>query len=324
MIATRLLAVAILLGAAFPVLAHVMSMSNGELRLEGLEAHLKLDIPDYEVEQQQDPQAAVLGAFKLSVAGRPLERTSGSCQDHPERGSYLCEATYELPSETEQVEVECDLPDVTVPNHVHVLRAIGEGVADQKVFDYSFRKHEIRFRPPSLFERIASQAGAGALRVLFGPVQLLFLLALSIAARSRKELLSIAAAFVVAEAVAAVLVADQGWTPPARFIEAAGALTIAYVGVEILALPEAGGRWFVAACMGLFHGLYFGVFLQQARMSPAWVLSGVGLTEIGLLALLGLVIWRLSRDFGDRILRNGVAGMLLAVGLVWFGVRLFT
>ncbi len=324
MIVLRPVALAVVAALASPAWAHVMSMSNGELRVDGLEARLTVDVPLYEVEHLETAEEAVLGAFALSAEGRSLPMVAGSCQERTDKGSYACEATYALPPGTARLDVECSLPDVTVPNHVHVLRAVGEGFADQKVFDYSFRKHEVRFRAPSAFERFRSQAGAGAVRVLFGPVQLLFLLALAIAARSHKELLWIGVAFLVAEGIAAVLVAERGWLPPARFVEAAGALTVAYIGVEILALPEAGGRWLVAAGMGVFHGLYFGVFLQQSQMNAGSVLGGVAMMEAALLTLLGVVIQRLTRDFGERLLRNGAAGFLLAVGLVWFGVRVLT
>ena len=50
---------------------------------------------------------------------------------------------------------------------------------------------------------------------------------------------------------------------------------MAYLAVEILILPEAGYRWLVAAGMGVFHGIYFGSFLQQSEMDSLYVLTGV-------------------------------------------------
>ena len=46
-----------------------------------------------------------------------------------------------------------------------------------------------------------------------------------------------------------------------RFIEAATALTIAYLAFEILALPAAGQRWLVVGVLGLLHGMYFDMLL---------------------------------------------------------------
>ena len=143
---------------------------------------------------------------------------------------------------------------MTVPNHVHVLRATRDDVTEQAVFDFSFSRSTIRFIPPTGSELFFSQLGAGFVRVLLGPFQILFLLALVLAGRSRKELLWIAAAFLFAEAVSAVVVAYKDWQPPARFVEAAAALTVAYLAVEILVLADAGYRWLVAAGMGVFHG----------------------------------------------------------------------
>ena len=305
-----------------PLSAHVMSMSSGELRVQGTAANLELRLPMYEVADLEDPEAKVLDAFTLRVGAAEAERTSGGCRDVPVEAAYLCEAEYRLPEEPAALEVECRLADATVPNHVHILRAVRGDVAEQNVFDYTTTRHEIRFVPLTAWERFAQEAGAGAKRVLTGPAQWLFLLALALAARSRKELLWIGAAFLASQALSAVIVEAQRWNPPPRFVESAGALTIAYLAVEVLALPEAGARWLVAAGMGVFHGLYFGIFLAQGQMHPARVLSGAGLAEAALLAVLAALVWRFRKDFGEPLFTRAVAGMLLVVGLGWFAWRM--
>ena len=80
----------------------------------------------------------------------------------------------------------------------------------------------------------------------------------------------------------AVIVPRTTWDPAPRFVEAATALTIAYMAVEILALPQAGKRWLIAGALG-FSGVagaaggvakaLFGVFL---------VLLVIGLVAVGL------------------------------------------
>ena len=312
----------LLLLSALPVPAHVMSMSSGELRVQGTTATLEVRMPIYEVADLDEPQARILDAFTLRVDAAEAERTSGACREIAAEAAYLCEAEYALAEEPAALEVDCRLAEATVPNHVHILRAVRGDVAEQNVFDYTTTRLEIRFVPPTSWELLTQEAGAGAKRVLTGPAQWLFLLALALAARSRKELCWIAAAFVASQALSAVIVQAQGWNPPPRFVESAGALTIAYLAVEVLALPDAGARWLVAAGMGVFHGLYFGIFLAQGQMSPARVLSGAALAEVVLLATLAALVWRLRKDFGDPLFTRAAAGVLLVVGLGWFAWRM--
>jgi hypothetical protein len=299
-----------------------MSMSSGELTVEGLTAKLQVRMPIYEVADLESPQSKILDAFHLRVDAADAKRVSGACREVQAEAAYVCQAEYALPEEPDALEVDVRLAEATVPNHVHILRAVRGDVAEQQVFDYTTTRHEIRFRPLSAWEVFVQEAGAGAKRVLTGPAQLLFLLALALAARSRKELLWIAAAFVAAEAVSAVIVQQKAWNPPPRFVESAGALTIAYLAVEILALPQAGARWLVAAGMGAFHGLYFGIFLAQGAMSAARVLTGAALAELAMLAGFAAVLWRLRKDFGDPVFTRVVASLLLVTGLAWFAWRM--
>jgi hypothetical protein len=304
--------------AAASLAAHSMSMSNGELTLEGDEAVLSIRIPDYEVQQLAEPQQAVLGAFVLRVDGQQLERTAGECSVNSADSSYDCKSRFGWPEDAAVVEVECDLPDAIVANHVHVMRAVSPDGVEQQVFDYASRRQTFRFRPMGLWERMASEASAGALRILLGPAQMLFLFALVVAARSRMELAQIAGAFFVTLAAAAVAVSILEWQPPPGFADAAGALTVAYLAVEMLTLPEAGGRWLVAGGMGAFHGLYFGLFLQQAAMSSALVLCGAVAAGALVLLLLNPLMSRLSRDFGESIFRRICAALLCLIGVGWF------
>lgn len=297
-----------------------MSMSSGELSLDGGAAKLEFQMPAYEVEHLEDAQSALLDSFTVRVADAAAERVGGSCETVGE--DYRCTAEFAVPEETSAVEVECNLAESTVPNHVHILRAkVGE-TSQQKVFDYAFRRHEVRFRPPTAFEAWIGEAGAGALRVLAGPAQLLFLAALALAGRSRRETLQLLGALAAAQALTVFLLPHSGWEPAPRFVEAAGALTVAYLATESLLLPEAGMRWMIAAAMGVFHGLYFALFVETAKMGASRVLVGATATEAGLLALFGWIAWRLRKDFGEKLFTRVAGGLLLAVSLGWFATIL--
>jgi hypothetical protein len=105
-------------------------------------------------------------------------------------------------------------------------------------------------------------------------------------------------------------------------VEAAAALTVAYLAVEVLLLPKAGARWAVAGVLGIFHGLYFYLFLQTAEYRPGWVLAGAAVVELGILAVLGLAFSRVARWAQALRPVQVAATALLLFGMAWFALRL--
>src|SRR5690348_5932992 len=106
-----------LLGPA--AFAHVVSMSNGELRVQGRIATFELRIPMYEVAHVTNPETALLDHIKFEGA----QRTSSACGE--EDGTYVCRASYDFDRPVpDKIQVECTLFQVTVPNHVHLLYAV--------------------------------------------------------------------------------------------------------------------------------------------------------------------------------------------------------
>ena len=302
--------------------AHVMSMSNGELEVSGSTATFELRMPIYEIVHLEDPQPALLGAVRLYSRGKEGERVGGSCESQEKDGWYVCHSEFEFPEPVDVLDVECTLAGATVPNHVHVLRARRGEVTEQAVFDFTFTRSTINFVPPTPAEVAFSETWAGLARVMGGPIQILFVWALVLAGRSRKELLWLAVAFILAESISAVVVNAKSWEPPPRFVEAAAALTVAYLAVEILMLPKAGYRWMVAAGMGVFHGFYFGSFLQQSQMDSLFVLTGVAFAEGLLFVVFAMLLSRLNRVAAAlRPVQVG-SGLLLVIGMAWFILRM--
>jgi len=298
--------------AACPAWAHVMSMSNGSLTLEGARAHYELRMPLYEIVHVRDPAQTLLDHIRFAGANLGTHE----CRADPARDTYLCSADFEWPSPVDKVDVECTFASVTVPNHVHLLRAVMGEKRDEAIFDLSFTRATLRFRPPTKTEIALTQTGAGFVRALGGAVQVLFLGALVLAARSRRELLALAAMFLAGQIAAVVIVPHTAWQPAPRFVEAAAALTVAYLSVEILMLPKAGARWAIAGVLGAFHGLYFHLFVQATDYSAALVLSGAALAEAAALSILALIFSRLRRW------TPCFASALLLFGLTWFILRL--
>ncbi len=295
---------------AAPAFAHMMSMSTGDATVEGSHVEYILRMPVYEAPDSK----SLLDHVRFSSGGIRARVLHQECHEDAAHATWLCAGYYEFPKPVKILDVDCTLYQVTVPNHVHLLRAMKAGKTDQAIFDYTFTRATLLFRPATAWEKAVQQGAAGALRSVSGWIQILFLLALALAARSRRELLALGGMFLAGQIAGALI----PWYPPPRFVESASALTVAYLAVEILFLPEAGLRWLIAACLGGFHGLYFALFLRNSEYRAVWVLTGAALLESACLAAAGaLFLVFLSRHY-----RRVPAAALLAVGFGWFFIRL--
>jgi hypothetical protein len=305
-----------------PTWAHVMSMSSGDLTVEGARAHYELRMPLYEVAHIKDPDRSIFENIHFSSGLREARLVAKSCSTDTAGDSYLCTADYEFAAPPEWIDVTCTYHSITVPNHVHLLRAAMGGKLDQAVFDYSFSRAVLRFRPPTPLEMAVTETGAGFIRAWGGIVQVLFLAALVLAGRGVKELLALVAMFLAGQIASVLLMPHVNWQPAPRFVEAAAALAVAYLAIEILLLPQAGARWLIALVLGAFHGLYFHLFIQSTNFHAGWVLTGAALAEMIAIAVLWLAFSRISRI--ARALRpvQVSACALLAFGMVWFFLRL--
>lgn len=303
-------------------LAHVMSMSSGDLAIRGTLAHYEFRLPLYEMPHVANPAHSLFAHIDFSSGGRRARLLDSACREDAALGSYVCAADYEFAAPVDALDVECTFHAVTVPNHVHLLRVENGGKRDQALFDISFPRATLRFRPPTPLETAVTQAGGGVLRAVGGAAQVLFLLSLVLAARSRRELILLTAMFLAGQIAAALVVSRTAWQPPARFVEAAAGLTVAYLAVEILVLPKAGMRWLIVAVLGAFHGLYFELFLRTTGYRALYVLTGAVFAEIVLVGVCALLFSRLGKLLGDLRPVPVCASVLLVTGMAWFFLRL--
>ena len=303
---------------ACPSFGHALSVSQGTLQVDGNLVRYELRMPLTEAPEGPERRDALLDAFAVRLDGEPGERSDERCREDPGQGVLACQAAYHFADEPDKVEVRCDFPAVTVPHHIHILQSGAGEVARQTVFDITLKEAEIRFTPPTYREVVSTALAAGARRAFTSPELLLFLVALALAGRSRRELASCVGAFLAAQGSVAVMAGMVGWMPPSRFLEAAAALTVAYLASEVLFLPESTSRWLVCGAMGCFHGLFFAAFLDSARMVPQHFLPGA----LGVEALLALALGALRLRFAAKRGEQLVALLLLVGGLSWFGLRL--
>jgi hypothetical protein len=289
-----------LLTIAAPMWAHVVSMSTGELRIDGPLADYELRIPMVEVAPMANP-ALIIDYIHFEGG----HRTSAKCAD--EDGTYVCRASYEFATLVpDRLAVECRFFDATVPNHVHWLHATRGPNSDQEIFDQAFPNSQLRFRPPSRIETFLREFGLGFARAARNWIGLLFILGLAIA--TPRAILPFVC-FLAGEAAAILIGPRIPWPLAPRFLEAAMALTVAYLAVEILMAADAKNLTWIVAMLGLFHGL------SVSGFPPPYSIAA-GTLQIAAFAALA---------FGARYLpiawRRACAWGLLIVGLAGFALK---
>jgi hypothetical protein len=281
--------------------AHVVSISNGELHVTGRSATFELRIPAYEVEAIANPETALLNEIRFAGA----TRQSAGCRKDADW--LTCSANYEFAEPVpDKIEVECTLYRVTVPNHIHMLYAVQGGNSDQQVFDQNTSMREMRFHPPSIWESIVRDGGAGALRLLKSPAGLLFLFVVALAARSVRDAALLVAMFFAAEWIVRPISPFIPLSLSPEFLEAVMALTAGYLAGELLFLPDGSARWGIVPLLGLVHGLPFVAF-------PPLYLGGAMLVQAILFGAIAFAILRLPAQWRKR---SAAIGLVAACG--WF------
>jgi hypothetical protein len=296
------LTAAVLTLAAAPLFAHVVSMSNGELRINGATAVYDLRMPTYEVSGIKDAEKILFDNIHFND-GQLLEHSCVTEQD-----MLHCTGKYLFNTDVDELKIRCTFAAVTVPNHVHIFRATkATGAADQSFFDIAYTEATLTFRPPTAGELFLKAGVEGAKRGLTGLTTILFLFALAVVAQDRKQFLTLCGILVVVELTMAT-VPSMNLSP--KFLEAAAALSTAYLAIEKLLIPEAGQRWLVVAILGLFHGLFFRFFNPDLNPGFSAGLLLANLVWIGPAALL-------------RFLPAKPLAIVLAViGTFWFVYRI--
>lgn len=284
-----------------PASAHVVSISNGELRVDGRNATYQLRMPGYEIEGVQHPETALLDELHFARA----TRTSSNCK--MDDGWYICDARYEFAEDVaDTVNVECTLYRVTVPNHVHILYAARGENSDQKVFDQNTSMAEMRFHPPSMGESIARDGLAGVLRFLKSFAALLFLATLALASRSWKDALLLSAAFLIPQWLVRSVSPFIPIGMSQEFLEAVLALTAAYLAAELIFQPGSRSKWIIVPIFGLIHGLPF------AGFPPLYLAGAVLMQTICLLGFVALC-FRISHSW-----QKPAATLLFLAATLWF------
>ncbi len=298
--------------------AHVISMSSGEAVITGNRLAYTLRMPDYEIANLHHPEQALLDRIAFTSGSDKGSRTSQECHHDPASVNVVCTAAYEFTSPVRNLGVDCSFYEVTVANHIHILRAERDGKSDRAILDSGFRSTTLTFRPPTAAEKVIEQLIAGVVRTVTNWSELLLLAALAIASRTRRELIVLSLVFVAADAAATFLLPRLSAQPTPRFTEEAAALALAYLAFEIFFFPNSRGRSLFAILFGAFAGLYLATFITESRYPAQFVLTGSAVTVLLLAVLFGAISAGLSKLHAKRF----AAAALFVSGCTWFALRL--
>ena len=180
--------------------------------------------------------------------------------------------------------------------------------------------------------------GVGVRHILEGYDHLLFLMALLVPIifakqlsprAALRDLLKVITAFTVGHSITLAIATLSGWSPPARWVEAAIALTVVLAGINIVRPLFRDASWRMAGAFGLIHGFGFAAALRdlelvRAQLALSLLNFNLGveagqLLVVTLVCPLLLALARVQRT--APLLRTGSAWTIVAIGGVWLAQR---
>jgi len=180
---------------------------------------------------------------------------------------------------------------------------------------------------------IARFVPEGINHILIGPDHLLFLIGLLLLGGSVRRLLLVVTSFTVAHSITLTLAALDIFTPPARIIEPAIALSIIYVGFDNLLVKEGRDvRAWIAFAFGFIHGFGFANVLKEMdlpRTALGWSLFSFNFgVEIGQMAVVIVVATvlaavRARSEQAGRLVAFAGSILVILAGAFWFVQRVF-
>jgi hydrogenase/urease accessory protein HupE len=160
---------------------------------------------------------------------------------------------------------------------------------------------------------------------VLGYDHLLFLFGLLLVGRDFRSLVAIVTSFTAAHSLTLSLatlglIAPAGWT-----IEAAIALSIAYVGVENLLATNLRHRWKLTFIFGLVHGFGFANILREMHLPRSGLLVslfsfnlGVEVGQVAIVAAMWPALAALARSPRRQLVTRTASIVIVALGLYWF------
>ncbi len=343
--------IAILL--AVPAMAHPVPFSYLDIQLQRSSVDVSLTIHIYDLAHdlnvtpmerlldrnflmQQDAAIRSLlnPRLQLTADGYPVTPEWLQSEILEERQSVRFHLRYAVAAMPGVVSVSTVMFPYDPQHQTFVNMYEGDNLRSQNILDLNHTKAEyFAGTRQGVFAVIRRFVPAGIHHILIGPDHLLFLVGLLLLGGSIRRLTMVVTAFTLAHSITLSLAALNIFTPPARIIEPAIALSIVYVGADnLLAQGGRDVRAWIAFAFGFIHGFGFANVLREMelpRRALGWSLFSFNFgVEIGQLLVVVTVasIFALLRSRSEWARRRLVfAGsvVVIAAGAFWFIQRVF-
>jgi hydrogenase/urease accessory protein HupE len=339
------------LAAAASLSAHALSVSYAQFTVQDrtITASVRLPLDDVDLllrlDRDLDGQisAAELDASREVVQRYVNRHLQLRADDQPLAGHLAGLAPWRDPSAFQYLEadleftagrpvgrvsIRSDFLTELYPSHKTLGDVQIGGRREQFVFEPQ-RVYEGRLAERRAWATAASFVRLGVEHIFTGYDHILFLFGLLLIGRGLRNLVAIVTSFTVAHS-ATLALATLGIVRPAPWtIEAAIALSIAYIGFENLFVENPRYRWKIAFVFGLVHGFGFATVLREMHLPRAGLMVSlfsfnIGV-EIGQIAIVCLMypLLRATAETRYRPIITRVASSAIAlVGLVWFYQRI--
>jgi HupE / UreJ protein len=281
--------------------------------------------------------------FKYITDHVRIDARGAACEPEPREVGFVDKAdgffaaahlVYRCPRAVEEATVKYDLFFDLDPRHQGLARvAFGDEEGREQVFREEARTITVR-RDLTVWDHARDYLRLGVGHIFTGYDHIAFLFGLLVVAGAAglkigaRKVLAVVTAFTVAHSVT-LIASALGWIALSpRIVEPAIAVSIAYVGVENLAVRAPRFRWLLTFGFGLVHGFGFASVLREIGLpSKGLLLSLVSFNvgvEIGQLAVVAAVLPLLA-----LVLREGrpraweIALVAADVGCAFLALRAF-
>jgi hydrogenase/urease accessory protein HupE len=349
-----LAAIVLVLLLSAPVAAHQVPFSYLDARIDNeavsvtLVVHmadvgheLGIDPPDplleaaFLAQQRRLIEAMIEPRIRLAADGRTLAAPVWSDMEPlPERQSIQMRARYPLAGSPGLLALDTQMFPYDPPHQTFVNFYDGEDLRHQVILD-QVKTHADYFAGTSQGAIAVARrfVPAGILHIVLGPDHLLFLFGLLLLGGSLRQLALVVTAFTVAHSITLTLAALNYFSPPARIVEPAIALSIVYVGADNLMVRDGRDmRIWIACAFGCIHGFGFANVLREMdlpRRALGWSLLSFNLgVELGQLVVVVIVASALAalrsrHEAAGRQLVFAGSIVVIAAGAFWFIQRVF-
>jgi hydrogenase/urease accessory protein HupE len=346
-----ILGIAAVVLAAAPAAAHPVPFSYLDVRLQPAAVDVTLvmhifdaghDLGVDPAERLLDPQVArahaaaladlVAHRLQISADGHVLSGRLTDVEVLADRQSLRLHGTFALEHPAGTVTVSGTMFPYD-PQHQTFVNVYEGDALTQAVIDA--RRSEFEYYSGSrqgAWAVIRKFVPAGIHHILIGPDHILFLVGLLLLGGSLRRLAVMVTGFTVAHSLTLSLAALNIFSPPARLIEPAIALSIIYVGADNLLIREGRDlRVWIAFGFGFIHGFGFANVLREMDL-PAralgWSLFSFNVgVELGQLLVVALVatalgLLRARSELAGRRLAFAGSVAVIAMGAFWFVQRI--